>query len=574
MSDVRITLDARLDKIEAALGELNKLLTNTSKNIENTGKQIEKTYGDGFRSSTKHAENFMARLGGIGRRTLRGLGDDFKALFSINALRESLKMSDKFRDRAIQVMSLNDAIRKMGGSFGLAAKDFGRFQADLQKGLGDVGVSSEAAANALEGLMGSQVKGEQDLIRFAKQAGMIAALTGEAGQEASVVKGMADVALKGFSPEQIADSVTKMFTGGGMRASESVALMHELFATMTPQQMQNMGGLKGVEDLAVIMQTSGKETLGFLKQLVQAGVDEKRVFESMGAKDIFGEKGFNASAFRGFVENMKRMRADPKAALEIAPAVGENAAALLKLEAALDKVEKRTKEVNQGFISVEHTLQKNRGFAESFSAAINKVFGNIPLSRITQPLTEAASKMSESTTGSVAMVGGSAILAALLAGGGLRGIGKAIGIPGIAGGMLKGKALEQAGVQPVYVVNASEIGGGGISNLAKLAPLAFLGKGVAIAAATAAVGTAAYAAYSTGAPAVKGFMERNNITIYNPFEGAIDKLMGALGLSAAAPVQSPVVSAEPVTKRNDVKIIMADPRLKEVHSPTRGGSFE
>lgn len=576
MSDVKISIDARLDKIEAALSDLNKLLTNVGKTAEGTGKKIESSFEEGFVASTKQAENFMARLGGLGKKTLKNLGDDFKALFSLGAIKESLKMSDKFRDRAMQVMTLNDAIRKMGNSFGIASKDFGKFQASLQKGLGDVGVSSEAAANALEGLMGTQVKGEQDILRFAKQAGMIAALSGEAGQESTIAKGMADVALKGFSPEQIGTTLARMQQGAGMKGTESIALIQDVLSTMTPKQITEMGGLKGVEDLAVIMQKSGAESASFLKRLVQGDELTRSVFESLGAKNIFTEKGFDPGAFKGFIDNMKRMHKDPKVALKIAGMSDENAVSMMRLYESLDDVKKQTDLVNQSFKSTEDSLVKQRGFAESFGAAINKVFGNVPLSRITQPLTEMFSNMAESDVGSAAMVGGSAVLAAMLAGGGLRGIGKGMGIPGMLGGVAKGKALEQAGVQPVYVVNANEIGVG-LGGMAGGAGMGMLGK-------AGLVGAAGLAGYGVGTliePLVSEALDKytmkqtsEGIGEMNILERAMLKFSRMTGVGLDEQTLSNLTRSEAMVKSGQIKVVMADPRLKEVHTPTRGGSFE
>jgi hypothetical protein len=581
MSDVKISVDARLDKIEAALGDLNKLISDIGKNIQGQGKQIEKTYQEGFGKSAKQAENFMARLSGLGRKTLKNLGDDFKALFSLNAIKESLKLSDKFRDRAVQVMTLNDAIRKMGASFGIAQSQFGKFQQDLQKRLGDVGVSSEAAANALEGLMGTQVKGEKNLIDFAKQAGMVAALSGEGGSEGQIAKGMAEVALRGFTPEQIGTAVSRIQMGSGLKATESLSLMKDVMSSMTPEQVTQMGGLKGVEDLAIIMKTSGKESADFLKRLVQGDENTRAVFESLGAKNVFNEKGFDPNAFKGFVDNMRRMHKDPKIALKIAGMSDENTVAFLKLYDSLDQVKNQADMVNKSFVTTEEALKNNRGFAESFGAAVNKVFGNIPLSRITQPLTNLASDMAESDVGSAAMVGGSAVLAAMLAGGGLRGVGSALGLGGgmggVLGGVAKGKALETAGVQSVYVVNASEIGGGGVGGLAGAGLGGMLGKAGLVGAA----GVAGYAVGQMIEPYVASALDKytlapssEGIGDMNVVERAMLKFSRMTGLGLDEQTLSNLNRSEAMTKSGQVKVVIADPRLKEVHSPTRGGSFE
>jgi len=576
MSDVRISIDARLDKIESSLGDLNKLLVNVGKTAEGTGKKIESSFEEGFNGANKQTENFMARLGGLGKKTLKALGDDFKTLFSLNALKESLKISDKVRDRVVQIATLNDAIRKMGSSFGIASKDFRMFQFNLQGGLSDVGVSAEAAANALEGLMGTQVKGEKDVIRFAKQAGMIAALSGETGQESVIAKGMADVALKGFSPEQIGTTLARMQQGAGMKGSESIGLMRDVLTNMTPDQITQMGGMKGIEDLAMITKTSGQESLGFLKQLVQSMSPLRSVMESQGAGDVFTDKGFNASAFKKFVDELKRRHTDPKFALTTAGMSEENATAFLKLADSLDTIKKETDELNSSFKSTEDTLVKQRGLAESFSTAFNKVMGSLLpnfITSLSQPLTKGFAAMSESTAGSYAMVGGGAVLAAMLAGGGLRGIGKGMGIPGMLGGVAKGKALEQAGVQPVYVVNANEIGGGmggAAGMLGGVGKMGLLGK-------AGLIGTAAMIA----SPIMKELADEytmkqttEGIGEANIVDRALLKLMRMTGIGLDEQTLSNLTRSEAMVKSGEIKVVMADPRLKEVHTPTRGGSFE
>lgn len=577
MSDVKIVLDANLDKIKQSLGSLNTMISGVGNNIKKQGNLLESTYEDGFRQSTKQAENFMARLGGLGKRTLKNLGDDFKALGSLNAIRESLKMSDKFRDRIMQTMTLNDAIRKMGASFGVAQNNFGKFQTALQKGLGDVGLSGEAAANALEGLMGTQVKGEQDVLRFAKQAGMIAALSGETGQEAAISKGIADISLKGFSPEQIGTTLSRMQMGAGMKGTESVALMKDVLTEMTPEQIKGMGGLKGIEDLAIIMQKSGKESADFFKKFMSATFPGRQVLEAQGAKGIFGEKGFNASAFKKFIDKLKERSVDPKFALTTAGMSEENATAFLKLADSLDQVKKQTDMVNQSFVSTEESLVKNRGFAESFSAAINRVFGNIDIGKVTQPLTEMFSQLASSDVGSAAMVAGSAIVAAVLAGIGMKGAGKALGLPGLLKGGSAGAGVPTAGG---YV---DPYGGYGSYNAPgkKMGVMGMLGKaGMAAGAALGGweIGTAIGEAIE---PGITAWLDKNTskqtdegIGEANIAERALLKLMRVTGLGLDEQTLSNLNRSEAMVKRGDIKITMVDPRLKEVHSPTRGGSFE
>ena len=60
----------------------------------------------------------------------------------------------------------------------------------------------------------------------------------------------------------------------------------------------------------------------------------------------------------------------------------------------------------------------------------------------------------------------------------------------------------------------------------------------------------------------------------NVFDRALLKLMRFTGLGLDEQTRENLTRSEAMVKGGQIKVVMADPRLKEVHTPTRGGSFE
>ena len=165
--------------------------------------------------------------------------------------------------------------------------------------------------------------------------------------------------------------------------------------------------------------------------------------------------------------------------------------------------------------------RESMGFGEAFRANIRKVQGTIGegLGAITQGATDLLSSASESTGGAIGTVAAGGLLASVLAGGGLRGIGGSLAKG--AGGLIKGKVAEGVTGKetiPVYVVNASEIGGGGSA-------IAGAGKMVGIAKGALGVAGAGALGYEVGSLINEGIVEKTQGKTSEGFEGnAIERL--------------------------------------------------
>jgi hypothetical protein len=102
--------------------------------------------GEETSNNVKKVESFLARLRGLSGRVATQMRGDFTTLASINALQDSLKLSNQFRGTIKDTFTLSDSIRKLGGVFGIAHKDFTKFQTSVGQ------VAAEASVVSNEGV--------------------------------------------------------------------------------------------------------------------------------------------------------------------------------------------------------------------------------------------------------------------------------------------------------------------------------------------------------------------------------------------------------------------------------------
>jgi len=465
-----------------ALGEVQKKAEELQTEFKGIGKEADKA----VTTAAKHTEKEISKMGGFLRRVAGQLKDDFKALFSIQSLAAGLKLSDQFRGSIKETVSLSDTIRRLGATFGIASKDFASFQSQMTKGFGDIGLSSEDASRALEGLANTQVRGRENLIEYAKAAGMLASVSGAHGAEADISKGLAGVVkARGGDvndPSQmraVAAELVKIQQATGMKTTDALASLESLLAAM-PQDMRKSVGIEGLTKLITAGAVGGPGSAKFLEELISKSPIARKALEAQGFGKVMGKGGLDVEAFRksaGAI--LGRVGGDPRMAAQTLGISEEAAEGFVRLYESLDKVAEAQKKVQESAGDLGKAYSQGRSLGDSFRASINRVKSMVsgPLSQATQGLTDVLGKASESDAGALLATTAAATAAAVLTGGGLRGAGKALGL----GGMAKGAAIEGITgrqVQPVYVVNASEIGGGaaGLLGGGKGGALASVGK--------------------------------------------------------------------------------------------------
>ncbi len=561
MPDVTLEVSAKLDSIEQALSKLSNLGEETKRLFEEMSKSFSKTTVD----NTKKVQDQAQKTGGIFKRVLQNMKSDMKALLGIEALQSGLKLSNMFKGSIAEAASLGDTIRRVGATFGIAQDKFASFQAKMMKGLGDIGMSSDVAARALEGLAETPVRGEKNLLEYTKAAGMLAKMGGETGQEGGIAKGMAGVIQsKGGNVNDIkemndvAENLRRIQIATGKKATEALAAMNEMFSGMSADYRKQMGP-KQMAILAAGSMAAGPNATKFMEEYMKKSQFQRAFQTATGGTKLFGKEGFNTDAIKKFYDEAKKLGSgDIRIGLKAMGVESDEAAeGFQRLAEHLSEVSEAQDRAKNANVNLESSYRDALGTAESFKATIDKVKGLLatPFAYAQQGLTKVLHAESKSTLGSIGTVLGGAGLAAMLTGGGLKAIGK-----GFLGDEARKKAIEAATgekVQDVNVVNADEIGGdhegGALSKAggALATGAKWAGGAAAAGAAGYAVGTAINEIPGVSDAIVEGFNK-----VANLFGKGYDKNGMAL--------QNP--------KSQTVKVELNKRELKESKQPTRGAS--
>lgn len=467
---VKLSVKADMNELIRAISDVQSKMRDMAQTFDETATASDKA----FNESTKKVTTYFQKTRSIGRQVLDQLKSDFKSLMSINALQESLKLSNQFRGSIQQTIELSDSIRKLGGVFGITSKQFVDFQKQITRGLGDLGLGSEVGSSVMEGLArsGTNVRGGASVTAYAQQAGALGQITGQRGEEGEIAKLLAQtMQARGMDPndlkamEQVSEAVRKSFNSTGATATQSLQKMTQIFTRM-PQDLRKTLSPKALGQLMTISGVAGPNATKFLEEFMGASKIQRASFEAQGFKGVAGKEGINLDKLEEAIGGvLGRIGNDPRMAAQTLGISEEAAEGLVRLSESMGQVRDATKRFNSDVTDMKTQISETRGLGESFSAAINKTKATITsmTAPLTQGVTKMMSKMADTTGGSAALVAGGATIAALLSGIGLRGIGKALG-GGMGGTLARGaaaQAITGKEVQPVYVVNAGEIGAGG-----------------------------------------------------------------------------------------------------------------
>lgn len=478
---VEVSVRSSLSKIIKELELVRDKSDEVSESFKNQGKEVTKE----IKKRTKEAETFLGSLQKLGGRVADQLRRDFSSLISIAAISESLKISNQFASAAKETINLSDQIRKLGKTFGISQDRFSQFQAKLTKGLGEIGLSSDVASNSLAGLSGTRVRGEENLLGYSKTSGMLASLAGERGQESQIAGSIARVLQASGRDEnnitnvdEIAESIRRVFVSTGALPTETLKSMETIFRNM-PKDMRSAISSVGLANLASAALQGGPNATKFLEEYLGKSPIARMAFEAQGGKGVMTDQGIDIEKFRKFSQDiMGRVGGDPRLAAQTLGLSEDAAEGFVRLTENLDAVAESQDKVAKMTGDLNKQYKESLGLGESFKANINRVKKSLaePLSWITQKGTDLLGKTAESGAGSTAVVAASGVLAALLAGIGLRGVGK--GLKGAGKTLAKKEAAETFTGEktvPVYVINADEIGGG-MGNIAGGAAAGGLGK--------------------------------------------------------------------------------------------------
>lgn len=495
---VEITVKSQLTRITKELDDIVKMYGEAEEGIKKTGEQVD----DQVRKSAKNAQDGVAQSASFMKRAFVGLKDDIKALLSVQALAGSLKLSNTMRGTITDTVVLTDTVRKLSGVFKIATGDQSKFVGNLTKGLGDIGLGSDAAARALQGLSETQVRGQGNLQDYTKTAGMLAGATNQKGQEGAIAQGLAGVLQaqgKDVNDTKsmaiVADQVNRAHNATGGSATEILSSMQEMFSSMDSTLKSRMTP-QAMSQLEVMGKAGGKGSTDFIKSYLGTNSQTRAGLDALGFGKLFTGQGLNQKALSGIIGQAKTLglNGNPTAGLTNMGLGEDQAKGLVMLYDNLKEVNRAAQEVSKSTKTVADSFEDTKTMGDSFKGNLDKIKSIFaqPIAAGTGMLTDLFKTTQKSTVGSAAVVGGSAILAGVLAKFGLGGIGSALGIKNLGERAAEAKGEK---VQKVHVTNFAEVNGlGGGSLLPKLAGGAALGGAALLG--TAVVGSAAAMYYN------------------------------------------------------------------------------
>lgn len=555
-NEVKLTGKADLDAIYQSLKKLTDGIEQSMRSTEGLGKKTQ----EGLERTAKKTENTIKGSGSLLRRLAGQLTSDFKALFAMNAIQGAMKLSSQFSGAVKESIMLSDTIRRLGGSFGVASNEFGKFQAKLARGLGDIGASSEAAAEALEGLAGFGVKGMDSAGALATGAVTLAGMSGEKGGEKGIARQLVSTLQasgkdvnSAKAQQELIGEVTAATQATGKQASEILGAMESISSSMD-QQLRKTIGPQAMAQMAVMATTVGPAATKALQEYLSKGQIQRMPLEAQGFK-VFGDQGqVDMAELQRFIKTTQSRGMSPRESLQTAGFSEEAAEGLVRLGEKADLVKENMQKLATASRDNVQAFRSTMGLFDAFKGSINTLKGRFEelTSGVTQTITDLLSSQVGDAVGAGAVVAGGAAIAAGLAGGGVR------GLVGMATGRLSSKAQESITgekVQDVYVTNAAEIGALSAGGAGKGAGLLGLLGGPA--------GIAGLVASAAGLALTQIKWEDKNGEKLSSMDRVADWMSGDdnYNVEKAVPRTKPQV---------DVHIHTKEPNLKATVKPSRG----
>lgn len=470
MADAKISVRSDLLKIVEDLKVISETAQATSDSLAAASKQL----GSEVNDQVSIVSGGMEKIRKFGQGLVKQLGSDFKGLFSVNALVGGMKLSEQFAGSIKQAVTLNDTIRNLAPIFGMTEDRAERFKRNLVKGLGEIGVGSDAAANALMGLAETPVRGEKALEAYAKTASELASISKEKGQEANIAKGLSGVVTaQGGDPndpkamQKVADDIVRIRNATGKSATEALATLSKLFSSANQDFKKRLLQGGGVS-LAAAGLIGGQGSTAFLERFMGLSKQERAGYEAQGLGRLVGQNGqLDSKAFESTIAEAKgRGSGNTEFGLKTMGMTDEEAKGFIRLADALRTNGAAVEAARTSVVDINEEYQKTMSLGDSFRASLNHVKGAFTglMDKIGAPdLINKGTNMlqdaSHSAVGSAAVVGGTGLLAAMLTGKGLGGIGD------LLGGEAKKAAIESVTgekVQRVEVINWPASMGGGL----------------------------------------------------------------------------------------------------------------
>lgn len=475
MSDEIADFDLSPKKVLQSLEDMSKEIKNLASRIEESlGKEAPKSIGkleDAAENGTNKIQKFFRNLGDRVR-------EDLKTAFDVGSLAGGLKMGSEFAAGTKQVFEMERAFDRLNTRLKLTGKQLMDFKRELGRKVAATGQKLEDVLPGVETVAArGGVKSPEQLEQIGDVLAKVKATTNEGteGLSEKVVEILKNQGKKvtAQSFKDTVDALQGTRTAGAFKsAGDAGGAVDELAAySKGKYSTRELGGLAaqaskaGPQGQDILRQLMDKgSTIGGQQQLnailgpifkngkldanALGRVDQKKFgqFSQQTLEHTTGLHGANGADLSRFLDSFKGGLDQMGRVVNGANETGAQFdIATDNLASKIDKFKERTKEAGREIVGSVSKLAGD---------VIGGHFGN--LKEDTKGIGAAAWQNKGTLAGGLA-VGG---IAALLAGSGARKLLSKIPGGGMAGGLMGAEAAKAAGIQPVFVTNASEIGGG------------------------------------------------------------------------------------------------------------------
>jgi hypothetical protein len=558
---VEISVKTQLDRITKQLEEIQRASASAERGIKTTAAQVDTAVA----TSMQKTQYGLGQSASLMRRTLQVMKTDLAALGTLGLIAGGFKLAGQFKESISGILSLTDAIRKYASVLKIA--DQPKFIGQLSRSLDEVGMGADVAAQGIEGLSHTQVRGEKAMIEYVKSAGMLASVGNQKEQTGNILGLLAGIQqARGARPEdtgamnQLATQVLHAYKAGGGKGNVTDILtsIKDTFNGMATDFRKSLTP-KAVSQIEAISAAGGEASASFIKDYLSATSISRAPLNAMGMGNLFTNQGVNEKVLSNIINKGKQSavtKGDVAGGIYIASggAITEDQAkGLVRLYENMNQVNRAVEEMNADTQTLPQAFDSAKTSGEAFISVLDRVRNAFSesISSFDQDVTGLFKSIQKSKTGSALTVGA-------------LGLGLAVGAGKLFSGL---KSLF-----PRWLVGEAAAGAaGGAEGLGAASTGGLIG-GAETAAAGVGIGAVGAGAAALGGGAVIGYEVAKAID-GSAFSKKLDDLiLIMLKKSGATPEVVPPRSPLPHPLHVEVKLHGRDMVLKEVKRVSTGPS--
>jgi hypothetical protein len=439
---------------------------------------LEKRAGKSVRALEEQTQRGTNSIGTYFRNLGTRVREDLQRAFDLAGIAAGAKFANEIGKGVKSVFEMERAFDKLNTRLKLTGQEFQKFKVDVGRAAASTGQSLETILPGVEiAAAKGDVKDPGQLAEIGKALGQVRATTGEdtgelADQVVEILKAQGK-AITSQSFRQVLDAVQGTRQTGAFRSAGEAAQSLAQLAPFANRVGLNTRELGGLAAQATRAGDSGQAVLQQMIEKLAQPIQRQRLEAVLGTTLVKNGK-FDAQAL-GKVD-LSRFKDMSKE--QFAELTGINGAAggdfVRFIESfkdnteLFDKVTKGANETAQSFetatqslaakidIFKQKTVEAGREIGDGLSGVANSLL-NGDLEGAWDSAKSAGKGVTDNAGTLATAVGLTGLVGVLTGGAARRVLG---GVGGTAAGLVKGEAAKAMGVQPVYVVNASEIGSG------------------------------------------------------------------------------------------------------------------